>query len=597
MAWILNKPPFSLLDLNYTVYHFSMSFRSLRTLLALGLLFAATGITPASSAVKAGAACTHVKEIRIVSGYKYTCIKSGKKLVWSKGVKVVVAKPTPTPTPSPSPTPTPTPTPSSSPSTPTAIGDPIGSIGGTNNGSAGQGTSPTQQQQMPPDTEFLYGRRIGMNCSTNGVFGFTGGMLAVCKDKRVVYALESDLPATPAGGYKSRPRWYPSLAQQFGKMAEPTCSPSSIKFTSPVIPLDSMAPSVPYGAMIGGHVTPIDHAYLGVMPLYKDAATRTEADYVPITSPTSGVITEIGNLGSPTSIRVVIDHGCDVATVYMVLNRLSGVLAPYAEELKSSGASKSVRIAVKAGEEFGRQRDNMLDFNVWDGTQWLSGFANPFSYTSGEAWKPFTADPLPFFTDSIRAVMESNMQKTTSPRFGKIDYDIPGTASGSWFLDGTFGYSGRMLSEIVNATSELMGGQVQNKNEVDWSHLAIAPHEVDSTQWIFSTGWWKDPAGDPHQFMFNLENGKTAPDKLTFSSGMVVYQLVDYSVLEPAGSPIRLVGNTPFAVGYTLSLGMPRGVVALQVNSDGSLRVEVNTSMTKVEDFTAFTSARRIYRH
>jgi len=77
---------------------------------------------PASAAVKAGAICTKLNVTTTLSGYKYTCIKSGKKLVWSKGVKVVVAKPTPTPTPSPTPTPTPSPTPTPTPSpTPTSV--------------------------------------------------------------------------------------------------------------------------------------------------------------------------------------------------------------------------------------------------------------------------------------------------------------------------------------------------------------------------------------------------------------------------------------------------------------------------------------------
>ena len=54
---------------------------------------------------------------KVVSGNKtYTCIKSGKKFIWNKGV--VLTKPTPTPTPSPSPTPTPTPAPTPTP-TPT----------------------------------------------------------------------------------------------------------------------------------------------------------------------------------------------------------------------------------------------------------------------------------------------------------------------------------------------------------------------------------------------------------------------------------------------------------------------------------------------
>jgi cytochrome b involved in lipid metabolism len=56
-----------------------------------------------SSAVttKSGARCTKLGQTSVVSFKKYTCIKSGKKLVWNKGVAVSkpITKPTPTPTP------------------------------------------------------------------------------------------------------------------------------------------------------------------------------------------------------------------------------------------------------------------------------------------------------------------------------------------------------------------------------------------------------------------------------------------------------------------------------------------------------------------
>jgi len=65
----------------------------------------------ASAAVKPGATCTKLNSTTTTAGYKYTCIKLGKKLVWGKGVKVIVAKATPSPTPSPTPTPTPSPSP------------------------------------------------------------------------------------------------------------------------------------------------------------------------------------------------------------------------------------------------------------------------------------------------------------------------------------------------------------------------------------------------------------------------------------------------------------------------------------------------------
>lgn len=58
---------------------------------------------PAQSATIAGTKCTKVNSTKTVSNIKYTCVKSGKKLVWNKGVTLKqVATPTPTSTPSPS---------------------------------------------------------------------------------------------------------------------------------------------------------------------------------------------------------------------------------------------------------------------------------------------------------------------------------------------------------------------------------------------------------------------------------------------------------------------------------------------------------------
>ena len=64
----------------------------------------------ALAAVKPGTTCKTLGKTSTSSGIKYTCVKSGKKLVWNKGVAVKKATPTPTPTPTATPTPTPTPT-------------------------------------------------------------------------------------------------------------------------------------------------------------------------------------------------------------------------------------------------------------------------------------------------------------------------------------------------------------------------------------------------------------------------------------------------------------------------------------------------------
>ena len=91
--------------------------RKVVTGLSLLLIFS---LMPAYSATppKTGLACSKQGITKTYQGKKYTCIKSGKKLVWSKGVVSEKAMPTPAPTVTviASPTPTPTPTQSKNPS-------------------------------------------------------------------------------------------------------------------------------------------------------------------------------------------------------------------------------------------------------------------------------------------------------------------------------------------------------------------------------------------------------------------------------------------------------------------------------------------------
>jgi hypothetical protein len=73
----------------------------------LGALPAVAAISP-----KPGGTCPKYGVTQNYNGYKYTCIKSGNKYVWNKGV--LIKKPAPVQTKSPSPSATPTPTPQTS---------------------------------------------------------------------------------------------------------------------------------------------------------------------------------------------------------------------------------------------------------------------------------------------------------------------------------------------------------------------------------------------------------------------------------------------------------------------------------------------------
>ena len=52
-----------------------------------------TPLSPVNAAVKAGSACPKVGNTSISSGKTFTCIKSGKKLIWDKGVATSSAAP------------------------------------------------------------------------------------------------------------------------------------------------------------------------------------------------------------------------------------------------------------------------------------------------------------------------------------------------------------------------------------------------------------------------------------------------------------------------------------------------------------------------
>lgn len=60
----------------------------MRKLLAVLIAVSLLGVAPAHATVKSGAKCTKHKATTTAKGMKYTCIKSGSKLVWSKAVVV-----------------------------------------------------------------------------------------------------------------------------------------------------------------------------------------------------------------------------------------------------------------------------------------------------------------------------------------------------------------------------------------------------------------------------------------------------------------------------------------------------------------------------
>ena len=96
--------------------------RPLIALVAITLLAAPLS---AVAAVKAGDPCKKVGSTATANAKRFTCVKSGKKLIWNKGVTLTKPTASPSPTATPSPTPTPTASPSPSPTIAPLVSSPL----------------------------------------------------------------------------------------------------------------------------------------------------------------------------------------------------------------------------------------------------------------------------------------------------------------------------------------------------------------------------------------------------------------------------------------------------------------------------------------
>jgi hypothetical protein len=435
---------------------------------------------------------------------------------------------------------------------------------------------------------------VGSACQNAGTLSAVNAAPLFCENGVYRWALPEDVPAAPAGGYTSRPDWFPPLHEVFPAGNPPECPVTGrVTLTHPVIRPADVTRIVPQALMIGDHVQPIDHGYIGITPLEKPDSQKTEADYVPVYAPADAEVIEVSSLGSPTSTRIVMAHGCATYSILMVVNRLSGALAHLQDDLRARGNLRLL-IRVPAGSEIARQRDNPIDLSLHVGDTWLSGYAFPFSYAYSESWRLYTVDPWPYFSPDLAAFYESRMQRVHAPRWGRIDQDIDGTAAGSWYLAGTMGYSGHMIDSYRGADRP-RGGQAPGKNTYAWSHLAIVRHVVQPGRWMFSTGWWQNPAGDPAQYMLVVPSGQPEPSALTAASGMVVFEL--WSWLDGPRDNAFPGSRSPLPIDYWVNPVALRGLVAMQVNADGSLSVEIAPAVNgQRPGFTAFSTARRTYR-
>ena len=291
----------------------------------------------------------------------------------------------------------------------------------------------------------------------------------------------------------------------------------STKLTAlPMKPTD-FAMILPYGLMVDGHVTPIDHQYFS--PTDFESAPDTYEVY----ALADGRITEIshrgesvGNRGKPSNdYRFVFSHTCTFLTYFDLVTSLApNIKAEFDKNAKSSGSmsSASLDIPVKAGQLVGYIGGQTLDFAVWDTTKPLSGFINPESY-KGEQWKIYTADPLDYYAEGVKQQILAKYMRTDASKSGKIDWDVDGRLIGNWFVENSNGYE---------------GDRSQGDGRYWRTHLAVAPDYLDPSYYIASFGSFKT-SGDGEQFI--IESASPDPKNVDTTTGLVKYQLSGWNYL------------------------------------------------------------------
>jgi hypothetical protein len=273
---------------------------------------------------------------------------------------------------------------------------------------------------------------------------------------------------------------------------------------------------VPYGLMVGGHVTPIDHQYFSPKDYNSKPDTyevRAMAD-----SRIVGISTRPRPFGQ--EYRMVFTITCTYFYYYDLVTSLSpDIMAAFQDSTSDQSSHKPINIKVKAGQIIGRIGGQTLDFAVWDTTKPLTGFIVPEHYKH-ENWKIYTADPLKYYTPELKASILSRYARTVAPTSGKIDYDVDGKLIGNWFLEGTNGYE---------------GDQSENGKNYWRTHLSFSPNLYVPDWFVISIGdFVTQRTGEGSQFV--TSTNAPNPSNISVESGLVKYDLYQFNYAREGGA-------------------------------------------------------------
>lgn len=194
-------------------------------------------------------------------------------------------------------------------------------------------------------------------------------------------------------------------------------------------------------------ITPMGHMNLPQHPIPTSAggfSFSSNGYSQPVKAPADGVITAIRytHVYSPDGTKsfpdyaVRIYHTNTFMTWYDHLSAIDEAILAKTGTL-AEGWTKAY-VPVKAGDVFGKTAASPeqvvgLGMYAYDKEKTLD-FINPEKYGPFGAHAVFAFD---YFRDDIKTQLFAYIKRTAEPRGGKIDFDVAGTLSGNWIVEGS----------------------------------------------------------------------------------------------------------------------------------------------------------------
>jgi len=482
---------------------------TLSAILALSLM-AGTAQLSTAAAPKPGSKCSKLGAKELVGGMTFTCVKSGKKQVWSKGV----------------------PSPKSQSNSQSSAGATIGAAcfskdakASIPNGTAicvSENGKLTWQRWMPEGEKNQGGSNtqnagnqsnsglveVGSKCSKKGDTGSIRNGTAYCLSSngelKWIWPASQPVPSDgvwlyepqgtagwntdlPPYAWTGEPKWFqPSWDIPTSLPIGKKCTSNEI-LTNYITDLDPLQSITPQGFMQpGSHALPVPH-------MYYNTGSTTEKDpngvayrskilnmYAPadMTLYAASKLTYTTSDGYQYDEYMMTWHFCGT---YWMFNAHVGWIAPEIQRAIDSAPVKkcqqggqlnsksqdcySERFAysVKAGTLYAKSsgRAHGFDFGFTDASKTISTRINPSAFAP--RWAAGLCH-IDFYPQSLRGPLERKLVGDNG--CGQLVSDLPGTAQGVW------------LSPVPDRYS------VQE----DY-HIALAKHWSDKSLLVFSIGW------------------------------------------------------------------------------------------------------------